>query len=553
MSVFRITTLFLLFSFTTGLNTSATETGVESQPATIREILQNEKNQKHKENLFFQINYIDRVYGNLFEKIQSGGKITVFMDPAHGILPDGRWQGGRATGRQSVTGLPEEYYSIILSRKLYRKLERNPFIKVVSTEDYMKVLQGKSDRYMRINFNETVKRAFEGEAFIIVSQHLNNVSTIHKASGMINMTGIHITYDSHERPVLRNIQGEYSGFLTLYNRYDAGGFSKKYAENLKTGLISQGLTPNSWGQGVVPDNRFIYFVDFPVSVMYESGFISNRREESLLRKPEYQKAIVNSQYISLLQTIKESFGVDLSGRRPRRIKTQDDSILLNMKLSMAAVYYIRNLESEKAVKTIAALEKANPDPEDEVLYFSKIKERLETFEKNLVAGRNTSNNNSARSHFVEAGKAIQGSSVFSAYRSRYSGELYPSAERTEKTEPEKIDFFPETAVRASRDQPVILTVEKDQTLKEAVFRALRPDSDTLNILTENISKAMSSENKLKCDGYPYKGIYIVTLNRNITVSDIKKVDSVLLNPEEYQSQLYMKNSYFAERKKQRGL
>ena len=83
-------------------------------------------------------------------------------------------------------------------------------------------------------------------------------------------------------------------------------------------LVSRGLKPNSWGFGAVGDSRFCYFVDFPVSIIYESGFISHPEEEKKLRDPEYIKLLVDSQYSTMLETVNEVFGVDISGAQAKK-------------------------------------------------------------------------------------------------------------------------------------------------------------------------------------------------------------------------------------------
>jgi hypothetical protein len=109
----------------------------------------------------------------------------------------------------------------------------------------MEVLRGESDIYRNIPFSATISMAKESNAFIIISEHLNNVSAVQKASGIMNVPGIHIINGIHGRKVLRYISDTYKGFLTLYNRVDASGFSRNYALNIKSRLMERGLQPNS--------------------------------------------------------------------------------------------------------------------------------------------------------------------------------------------------------------------------------------------------------------------------------------------------------------------
>ena len=47
------------------------------------------------------------------------------------------------------------------------------------------------------------------------------------------------------------------------------------------------------------------------------------------------------------------------------------------------------------------------------------------------------------------------------------------------------------------------------------------------------------------------GIYVVTLDKNKRVVRAERVSSVYHNPERYQNQQYLKNSYFAETERQK--
>ncbi|RPI91220.1 MAG: hypothetical protein EHM32_10875, partial [Spirochaetales bacterium] len=274
------------------------------QPESISAVLSKENNIVYLKQAIELLKSIDDIYVNIEKSLSDGKKLVVFVDPAHGKLENGAWE-GEMTGRLSATGLPEEYYSIMLSRELFKTLSVNRFIEVRSTEDFMQVMKGRSNLYKNIPFVDTVRLAAEAGAFIIVSEHLNNISSIVKASGLMNIPGVHITTDRWGNRFLSYVKDIHRGFLTLYNKYDATDFSRRYALNLKEALVAQGMRANNWQMGAVPDDRFSYFVDFPISVIYESGFISNPDDEELLRDPEYQRRIVRGQYESLLETVRE--------------------------------------------------------------------------------------------------------------------------------------------------------------------------------------------------------------------------------------------------------
>ena len=108
---------------------------LQNQSPEIIEILKSEKNTSKKNDLLNILRKTDEIYGDIYTSIREGQKLTIFFDPAHGKLKNGQWQGGAATHRQSCTNKPEEYYSIIFSREMYKRLKSNPYIDVKTTPD----------------------------------------------------------------------------------------------------------------------------------------------------------------------------------------------------------------------------------------------------------------------------------------------------------------------------------------------------------------------------------------------------------------------------------
>ncbi|HOH36654.1 MAG TPA: N-acetylmuramoyl-L-alanine amidase, partial [Spirochaetota bacterium] len=232
-----------------------TDPAISSQPEIIKSILESEKKSEDFNELISLINETDEIYGSLGEKLNNGGKIVIFFDPAHGKLPGGKWQ-GETTFRMSSTGLPEEIYSILISRKLYSLLKKNKYIEVKTTDDFMEVLENKSETYNNITFTETMKLAKKNKAFMVIASHLNNVGMLSKAEGLANIRGIHLVYSESGRAYLSHITNVQSGFLTLYNRYDPTGFTGLIANYFKNEMLSYGYKFNNWKQGAVADDRF---------------------------------------------------------------------------------------------------------------------------------------------------------------------------------------------------------------------------------------------------------------------------------------------------------
>lgn len=549
---------------------------IEEQPKSVQGLLDAEKNTGQLQNLVEIIQHIDSTYKNLHESLSKGGKIVVFIDPAHGKLPSGLWQGGAATARQSCTNKPEEYYSIILSRKIYSKLKVNPFIEIKTTDDFMEVLRGESDIYRNIPFSATISMAKESNAFIIISEHLNNVSAVQKASGIMNVPGIHIINGIHGRKVLRYISDTYKGFLTLYNRVDASGFSRNYALNIKSRLMERGLQPNSWQYGAVGDDRFSYFVDFPISIIYESGFISNPVEEALLRDDKYTDTIVSAQYDMLLKTIEETFNVDISGKSAEKVDGDPSDNIELLKLSRIAVHYIRNGMTREALRTIGSMEsRFGKGPlRENVAYFRDIRNRLSKAEENYYQGcryLKKKMKRTASRYFYRARTQVGSLPIFSAYREKYS----PYASGESNTEGGARYRVPQSnpsliSVKAAKLRPILLAIDDNESLEQAVRNALDPDEQTMKKLMNSFRNArntrfkkVSTETKKGKKVTKWrkfqesisfsKGVYIVTMDKNLNINKAQRVSSAVLDPLKYQNQQYLKNSWFSRQEREKSL
>jgi N-acetylmuramoyl-L-alanine amidase len=581
----KIKLLFLsFFIFTNPLVSFSNENppyNPDLLPKPIAKILSMEHNISTAKMIVELMTRLDETYVNLYDKLQNGGKIIIFIDPAHGKLPNGFWE-GEATGRMSCTGLPEEYYSIILSRELYKLLSNNKFIEVKSTDDFLSVLKGKSDVYYNIPFTKTVRMANENNAFLLMSEHLNNIGSLVKASGIMNIPGIHIINDRWGNRYLSFIKDTYKGFLTLYNKFDTTEFSKKYSENIKDILSSNGMIANSWDLGSVADDRFCYFVDFPISVIYESGFISNPEEEAFLRDPKNQKMIAQSQYDSLIKTINEIFGIDISGRGAKIANNSREEMFNLLKLSRIAIFYINNCETEKAVATINIMESNYGANQSFLAPYRQIKRTLITAgsyyktSRQLIAQKKYKN---ARWYAYKAKKVLRYKPIFSALFSKYSGDysrlgVHVNEDYVPNYVPisYKIATLPPAKIkRSSLSTPIILPVDIDQTLEDAIIKALNPNKETLEKLMKSFNSAYSNSRiKVrgfsKTDGKPIRywknvkekvyfdrGIYIITLNGNLSVSHIRQINKVVLNPWKFQNQQFLKNSYFSFEDKEKSL
>jgi N-acetylmuramoyl-L-alanine amidase len=569
---------------TTASSYPATENPFSNaQPQSVHNIINIEKNKINREKIAEIINRIDQTYANLYDKLLKGSKLVIFIDPAHGKLPNGQWQGGDATRRTSCTGLPEEYYSILLSRKMYELLSKNSHIEVKTTDDFMSVLKGVSDTYNDIPFTKTVELADKAGAFIIISEHLNNISLLYKADGRVNLPGIHITRNGYGWKVLQYVKDTYAGFLTLYNKVDASGFSLKYALKLNSKLVSKGLKPNSWNFGAVGDTRFSYFIDFPMSVIFESGFISNPDEEKNLRDPGYINKIVESQHNALIETITEIFEVDISGADVKKTGEAAPQRIELLKLARLAIYYIEAVDSKKAVRVIKEMENKYSGTKfaEYTGFFSMMKNNLvnsSRYYQIAVKYKRQKKNKLARKYFWLARKYILRAPIFAKMHERYRTELYATKDaggdkpgNTDEIVPLKKLNASLFVARSPMGRNIILPIEQNQSLEKALELALEPDAATLKKLVRSFKNAKNFTKK-KISEYSDKkkkritrwvtssqkikfgtGIYIVKLDNYYNVTGARYVNSVTLNPNQYQNQQYLKNSYFAHDTKERSL
>lgn len=559
----------------------------KSQSATINKIISNEKSESRKKELVDIINYIDTTYGELHEKLARGEKITIYFGPAHGKDHTGEWR-GITTNRIGVTGLPEEYYSIKYSRKLYDLLKKNRFIEIAAKPEYRSVLEGKSDSYHYMKFRDVMRNARASNSFMVIEMHMNNVAIFNKADGLVNMPGIHMARDSNGRKMIVNIKSTNSGFLTLYNKFDASDFSRQYAVNIRQSLVKKGYIPNGWEYGAVADDRFTYYLNFPISLIYECGFISDPEEEKKLLDEDYMDGMIKSQYEMLLKTFNDMFGVDISGNELKITeKDYSDNIEL-LKLARIAIFYIQNAETDQANIAVRAMKKnyyhgANKGVID---YYSSIMNKINNSERHYHKGSRYNKRKKysrARKSFIYAKNNLNRNEIYSAYRHKYNAAIYGNRKRYYNDNISQVttkdSYYRKqkgilnessvVAVKSRLNKPFILIIRKNQTLDDAVTDALSPDSKDLSVITGSMKNFyVHSYKKVKKYSKKKKryvrvwkkssskftfdyGIYIVTLDKNRRVVKAERVSSVYLNPERYQNQQYLKNSYFAETERQK--
>lgn len=588
--------LFLLSVILSVYTNSSAENLIKNkQTPAINKIMDMQDDKNTINDLAEIVNYIDEIYGNIYDSVEKGGKITLYFGPAHGKDDTERWR-GITTNRVGVTGLPEEYYSKLYARKLYALLKQNPFLNIAAKDEYRDVLEGKSDSYHYMKFKDVMTNAKNAGAFMVIEMHLNNVSIFSKADGLVNMPGIHMARDDDGRKLLINITDTYSGFLTLYNKYDAGGFSKQYALNIRDSLVAKGYQANNWDYGAVADDRFTYYLNFPVSVIYECGFISHPVEEKKLLEKDYMDGIVNTDYDMLLKTFNDIYGIDISKTEFKGKRKDFTTGIEILKLARLAIYFIEHADTKsanKAVKTMRDLY-YNSRTKDSINYYSSIMNTINNAENYYYKGtkyRNKKKFSKARTCFVNAKESLNRNEMYSAYKEKYSVAIYGNRKirniAKDNTQPNKnpveTSANPElrydkkavdsaTSVKASAvTKPFILALRNGENLENAIIESLNPDSKSLKTIVESMNnyKCVSREKirtysakkkkyktvyTKKYRNYEFKpGIFVVRVDKKMRIVKADRVSSVYLDPNKYQNQQYLKNSYFTQIEQDKNL
>ena len=594
--------LIIIGSYT--LSYSQTIVKNKQTPA-INKILEKQDNKNTFNDVAEIINYMDEVYGGLYDAVEKGGKITIYFGPAHGKDHTGQWR-GITTQRIGTTGLPEEYYSMQYSRKIYKLFKENPFLNIVASDEYKEVLEGKSDTYHYMKFKDVMSNAKNAGAFMVIEMHMNNVSIFSKADGLVNMPGIHMARDAQGRKLLINITGSYSGFLTLYNKFDAGGFSKQYALNIRDNLVAKGYKANGWEYGAVADDRFTYYLLFPVSVIYECGFISHPEEDKKLLNEEYIDGMVASQYEMLLKTFNDMYGIDISKKSFNGKKKNFENNIELLKLARLAVYFIKNTDTISANMAVKAMNSlyVNPQTKDSINYYNSIINTVNKAEQHYANGikfRNKKQFNKARRSFI-AGKSIfNNNDIYSAYKNKFTMAIHgnkkirsnsdstpAAAEKNNSTSEDtaiaakKNTTSADTAITEKKNtktantvisvksstitKPFIMTLrdEKNINIESAIMESLSPDLRSLKIITDSMKnykivsytkektysakkkKYITTNKKIVKDFEFNTGIYVAELDKDMKVVKVVKVSSVYLDSSKYQNHQYLKNSYFTQ-------
>jgi N-acetylmuramoyl-L-alanine amidase len=210
-------------------------------------------------------------------------RIRVMLDPGHG---------GKDPGAIGPTGLREKDVVLALGRMVRDRLRRNESFEVHMTRD--------ADVF--IPLEERTAMANQARADIFVSLHIN-ASPNRNAEGVSTYVLSRASSDRHALEVAARENGVPAAKLSAVKFIidDLSTYGRK-TESLKLAkTVNDAIVKNVNGRfgrltdlGLKQAPFYVLVGARMTAVLVEASFISNRREESRLRDPEYLAAIADS-------------------------------------------------------------------------------------------------------------------------------------------------------------------------------------------------------------------------------------------------------------------
>jgi N-acetylmuramoyl-L-alanine amidase len=208
----------------------------------------------------------------------------VVIDPGHG---------GHDQGTQGPRGLLEKDVVLDVSRRLGKLIESRLGAEVVltRTDDTFVPLEGRT------------ALANEKKADLFLSVHANS-SPQPRVAGIetfyLNITGAKDAMDvaARENASSQKSVFELADLIQTIARHDKAEESREFAGRIQAALYSFSArnVPGSKDRGVKTAPFVVLIGAKMPSVLAEIGFLSNTREESLLRKPAYRQKLAEALY-----------------------------------------------------------------------------------------------------------------------------------------------------------------------------------------------------------------------------------------------------------------
>ncbi|HHL73703.1 MAG TPA: hypothetical protein ENJ29_14440 [Bacteroidetes bacterium] len=216
---------------------------------------------------------------------------TIVIDPGHG---------GRDPGAIGPTGVYEKDVTLDIARHLKRLIERNSDMRVVMTRE--------EDRFIPLQARTHLANQEQGKLFISIHANSNKNPAVHGLTTYF--LGQAKTEEALEVARRENAVINYEQDRSAYEEFNAENFillsmaQNSYQQESEelAALVQQETTKKtgSKNRGVKQAGYYVLIGASMPNILVETAFISNRREEKLLKSYKFQKNIAEGIFNSLM-------------------------------------------------------------------------------------------------------------------------------------------------------------------------------------------------------------------------------------------------------------
>ncbi len=216
---------------------------------------------------------------------------TIVIDPGHG---------GRDPGAIGPTGVYEKDVTLDIARHLKRLIERNSDMRVVMTRE--------EDRFIPLQARTHLANQEQGKLFISIHANSNKNPAVHGLTTYF--LGQAKTEEALEVARRENAVINYEQDRSAYEEFNAENYillsmaQNSYQQESEelAALVQQETTKKtgSKNRGVKQAGYYVLIGASMPNILVETAFISNRREEKLLKSYKFQKNIAEGIFSSLM-------------------------------------------------------------------------------------------------------------------------------------------------------------------------------------------------------------------------------------------------------------
>jgi N-acetylmuramoyl-L-alanine amidase len=200
--------------------------------------------------------------------------------------------GGHDQGAEGVHGLLEKDVVLDIAQRLGNLVEARIGAEVVYTRS--------DDTY--IGLRDRTALANDRKADLFLSIHANSTPSATKAAGIetfyLNITGPQDAMDVAARENATSDQSvfELASLIQKIAKQEKAEESREFANRVQTALYAFEAknVPSAKNRGVKSAPLVVLIGEHMPSVLVEIGFLSNSREETLLKKPDYRQKLAEA-------------------------------------------------------------------------------------------------------------------------------------------------------------------------------------------------------------------------------------------------------------------